>query len=169
MITLWDGWRTFQKRGKVRITCYKVHKGTTVSGSHCPLSKSGIRVDTYFTDCGAACNSDQCTVSNKDCSTLNKKAATEFEKYETNELFGAVLPVKGANTLDWNGMKKGLRRHAGLAGHPPEGAGLLSRLAASRPNPVSSRGSCEVCATVTDASACEAPSPRSGGYARVSR
>ena len=66
MITLWDGWRTFQKRGKVRITCYKVHKGTTVSGSHCPLSKSGIRVDTYFTDCGAACNSDQCTVSNKD-------------------------------------------------------------------------------------------------------
>ena len=106
MITLWDGWRTFQKRGKVRITCYKVHKGTTVSGSHCPLSKSGIRVDTYFTDYGAACNSDQCTVSNKDCSTLNKKAATEFEKYETNELFGAVLPVKGANTLDWNGMKR---------------------------------------------------------------
>ena len=106
MITLWDRWRTFQKRRKVRITCYKVHKGTTVSGSHCPLSKSGIRVDTYFTDCGAACNSDQCTVSNKDCSTLNKKAATEFEKYETNELFGAVLPVKGANTLDWNGMKR---------------------------------------------------------------
>ena len=54
MITLWDGWRTFQKRGKVRITCYKVHKGTTASGSQCPLSKPGIRVDTYFTDCGAA-------------------------------------------------------------------------------------------------------------------
>ena len=49
MITLWPGWRTFQKRGKVRITCYKVHAGTTVSGSHCPLSKSGIRVDTYYT------------------------------------------------------------------------------------------------------------------------
>ena len=49
---------------------------------------------------------DQCTISNKDCSTLKKKAATEFEKYETNELFGAVLPVKGANTLDWNGMKR---------------------------------------------------------------
>ena len=105
MITLWNGWRTFQKRGKVRITSYKVHKGTTVSGSHCPLTKSGIRVDTYFTDCEAACNSNQCTVSNEDCSALNKKAATEFEHYETNELFGAVLPVKGANTLDWNGIK----------------------------------------------------------------
>ena len=23
--TLWDGWRAFQKRGKVRIACYKVH------------------------------------------------------------------------------------------------------------------------------------------------
>ena len=106
MIILWDGWRTFQKRGKVRITCYKVHKGTTASGSHCPSSKSGIRVDTFFTDCGAACNSVQCTISKKDCSTLNKKAATEFEKYETNELFPAVLPANGANTLDWNGMKR---------------------------------------------------------------
>ena len=106
MIILWDGWRTFQKRGKVRITCYKVHKGTTASGSHCPLSKSGIRVDTYFTDCGTARNSVQCTISKKDCSTLNKKAATEFEKYETSELFPAVLPAKGANTLDWNGMKR---------------------------------------------------------------
>ena len=70
------------------------------------MSKSGIRVDTYFTDCGAARNSVQCTISKKDCSTLNKKAATEFEKYETNELFPAVLPAKGANTLDWNGMKR---------------------------------------------------------------
>ena len=104
MITLWDGWRIFQKRGKVRITCYKVHKGTTVSGSHCPLSKSGIRVDTYFTDCGATCNMDICTIRNKDCSTLNKTGSTEFEKHETNEVFGAVLPLKGANTLDWNGM-----------------------------------------------------------------
>ena len=70
------------------------------------MSKSAIRVDTYFTDCGAACNSDQCTISTKDRSTLNNKAATEFEKYETNELFGAVLPVKGANTLDRNGIKR---------------------------------------------------------------
>ena len=77
-----------------------------MSGSHFPLSKSGIRVDTYFTDCGAAYNSDQYPISNKDCSTLNKKAATEFEKCETNELYGNVLPVKGANTLDWNGMKR---------------------------------------------------------------
>ena len=106
MIILWDGWRTFQKRGKVRVTCYKVHKGTTAIGSHCPLSKSGIRVDSYFTDCGATCYSDQCTISNKDCSTLKKKAATAFEKHETNKLFGAVLPAKGANTLDWNGIKR---------------------------------------------------------------
>lgn len=106
MITLWDGWRTFQKRGKVRITCYKVHKGTTVSGSHCPLSKSGIRVDTYYTDCGGACNTSQCTIRNKNCSTLNKKGRTEFEKHETNELFGAVLPKVGPTTLDWAGMAR---------------------------------------------------------------
>jgi len=43
---------------------------------------------------------------NKDCSNLNKKAKTEFEKYETNELFGAVLPVKGTNILDWDGMRR---------------------------------------------------------------
>ena len=106
MITLWDGWRTFQKRGKVRITCYKVHKGTTVSGSHCPLSKSGIRVDTYYTDCGGACNTSQCSIPNKDCSTLNKNGRTEFEKHETNKLYGAVLPVLGPNALDWPGMAR---------------------------------------------------------------
>lgn len=106
MITLWPGWRTFQKRGKVRITCYKVHAGTTVSGSHCPLSKSGIRVDTYYTDCGGACNTTHCTINNKDCTTLNKKGSTEFEKHETNELFGAVLPKLDPSTLDWPGMAR---------------------------------------------------------------
>ena len=106
MITLWDGWRSFQKRGKVRITCYKVHKGTTVSGSHCPLSQSGIRVDTYFTDCGADCNSGYCRIKNKNCSTLNKRGRNEFEKHETNELFGAVLPLLAPNTLDWPGMAR---------------------------------------------------------------
>ena len=130
MITLWHGWRVFQKRGKVRITCYKVHKGTTVSGSHCPLSKSGIRVDTYFTDCGAACNSDQCTIANKDCSNLNKKAKTEFEKYETNELFGVVLPIKGTNILDWDGMSEtAAPRRTGRL--PPERTRLLGWLRAA--------------------------------------
>ena len=106
MITLWDGWRTFQKRGKVRITCFKVHKGTTVSGSHCPLSKSGIRVDTYFTDCGGACESSHCAIRNKDCGSTNRNARTEFEKYETNKLYGAVLPPLGPNLLDWQGMQR---------------------------------------------------------------
>ena len=106
LITLWDGWRTFQKRGKVRISCYKVHQGTTVSGSHCPLSKSGIRVDTYYADCGGACETSHCTIRNKDCSSINKNAKTEFEKYETNELYGAVLPALGPNLLDWQGMQR---------------------------------------------------------------
>ena len=92
--------------GKVRITCYKVHKGITVSGSHCPLSKSGIRVDTYVTDCGGDCESSHCTIRNKDCGSTNRNARTEFEKYETNELYGAVLPALGPNLLDWQGMQR---------------------------------------------------------------
>ena len=78
MITLWDGWPAFQKRGKVRITCYKVHEGTTFSGSHYLLSESGIRVDTYFTDCGGACNTSRCTIRHKNFSILNKNSRTEF-------------------------------------------------------------------------------------------
>ena len=70
------------------------------------MSKSGIRVDTYYTDCGGACETSQCTIPNKDCSTLNKKGRTEFETRETNELFGAVLPVLGPSALDWPGMKR---------------------------------------------------------------
>lgn len=106
MVTLWDGWRTFQKRGKVRITCYKVHKGTTVSGSHCPLSKAGIRVDTYYTDCGASCDSEHCTIPGKDCSTINKQGKNEFEQNETNELYGAVLAELAPGFLDWPGMTR---------------------------------------------------------------
>ena len=90
----------------MRISCYKVHQGTTVSGSHCPLSKSGIRVDTYYADCGGACETSHCTIRNKNCSSINKNAKTEFEKYETNELYGAVLPALGPNLLDWQGMQR---------------------------------------------------------------
>ncbi|MGC6452731.1 MAG: type IV pilin protein [Candidatus Puniceispirillaceae bacterium] len=104
LITLWPGWRTQQKRGKVRITCYKVHKGYTVSGSHCPISEAGIRVDTYFVDCGGACETSHCQIADKDCSSLNEDNPAGFEQRETDRLYGKVLPVRSDGGLDWAGM-----------------------------------------------------------------
>lgn len=106
MITLWPGWRTQQKRGKIRITCYKVHKGYTVSGSHCPISKAGIRVDTYFVDCGGACETPHCQIKNKNCDSLNKDNPEGFEQRETDRLYGDVLPEKPNGGLDWSGMTR---------------------------------------------------------------
>jgi len=106
MITLWPGWRTQQKRGKVRITCYKVHLGFTVSGSHCPVSKAGIRVDTYFVDCGGACETKHCQIADKKCDSLNTDNPAGFEQRETDRLYGKVLPVRSDGGLDWSGMTR---------------------------------------------------------------
>ena len=93
MITLWDGWRTNQKMGKMRLTCYKVHHGTTVNGSNCPLKAAAIRADTYFVDCGGSCGSG-CNISGYECLGLE---SASFSEKERNKIYGPMQPKLGGS------------------------------------------------------------------------
>jgi len=101
LITLWPGWRTMQKRGKLRITCYKVLHGMSVSGSYCPLKHAAIRIDTYKVDCGASCHSPHCQIPNKNCSGTDARSL--FTDMETNELFGDTWPKTAQGRVDYPG------------------------------------------------------------------
>ena len=66
-ITFSTDYERFQKRGKVRITCYKLHKMTASNGGSCKMSEAGILVTHFKYNCGGSCNSPLCTYPGSDC------------------------------------------------------------------------------------------------------
>lgn len=55
------------KRGKIRITCYRMHNHTAANGGACKLRNAGIRVTHFKYNCGGKCNSPTCTFPGSDC------------------------------------------------------------------------------------------------------
>ena len=90
LITISDAWRDEQKRSKIRITCYKILHGHSSGGSNCPINKAGIRVDTYFVDCGFHCMSSSCNITNKNCQGLSTPLLKD--DMEENLLYGTITP-----------------------------------------------------------------------------
>lgn len=89
-ITLWTANRKNHEIGKIRLTCYKAHKGPFSNGSNCPLSDAAIRVDTYYVDCGGDCEKSTCTIAGKNC--MGTDASTPFGKQERNYIIGDLQP-----------------------------------------------------------------------------
>ena len=56
-----------QKRGKIRITCYRMHKHTAGNGGTCRMRNAGIRVTHFKYNCGGKCGSPTCTYPGSDC------------------------------------------------------------------------------------------------------
>jgi len=55
------------KRGKIRITCYRLHKHTTANGGTCKLGNAGIKVTHFKYNCGGKCNAATCTYPGSEC------------------------------------------------------------------------------------------------------
>ena len=66
-VTFWSGYSSEQKKGKLRITCYRFYGAHIENGGTCRLRDAGIRLTYYRIDCGGVCGAPQCTYSNADC------------------------------------------------------------------------------------------------------
>jgi len=55
------------KRGKIRITCYRMHNHTAANGATCRMRDAGIRVTHFRYNCGGKCNAATCTFPGSDC------------------------------------------------------------------------------------------------------
>ncbi len=66
-VTFSTDYERFQKRNKIRITCYKLYRMTASNGGGCKMSEAGIRVTYIKYNCGESCNSPRCTYPGSDC------------------------------------------------------------------------------------------------------
>ena len=66
-VTFSTDYERFQKRGKIRITCYKLHRMTASNGGSCKMSEAGIRVTYFKYNCGGSCNSPRCIYPGSEC------------------------------------------------------------------------------------------------------
>lgn len=55
------------KRGKIRITCYKLHRHTPANGGSCSMREAGIRVTHFLYNCGGKCHSPTCRFPGSEC------------------------------------------------------------------------------------------------------
>ena len=66
-ITFFSGYSWQQKRGKIRITCYRMHATSPSNGRQCKMKDAGIRVTYYRYDCGGRCGDPLCQYPATDC------------------------------------------------------------------------------------------------------
>ena len=66
-VTFSTDYERYHKRGKIRITCYKLHRLTAANGGSCKMSEAGIRVTYFKYNCGGLCNSPRCIYPGSDC------------------------------------------------------------------------------------------------------
>ena len=66
-ITFSTAYDIHQKRGKIRITCYRMHNDTAANGGACKLRNAGIRVTHFKYNCGGKCGASTCTFPDSDC------------------------------------------------------------------------------------------------------
>lgn len=66
-VTFSTGYDIYQKRGKIRITCYRMHNDTAANGGACKLRNAGIRVTHLKYNCGGKCGAPTCTFPGSDC------------------------------------------------------------------------------------------------------
>lgn len=66
-VTFSSGYDWEHKRGKIRITCFKLNRAGPYNGGACKMNKAGIRVTYYHLDCGGACNSPSCQYPGSGC------------------------------------------------------------------------------------------------------
>lgn len=66
-ITFSSDYDIYHKRGKIRITCYKLHRYTPSNGGSCKMYDAGIRVTHFLYDCGGKCGSPKCTYPSATC------------------------------------------------------------------------------------------------------
>ena len=55
------------KRGKFRITCYRLHRHSPANGGTCTMRNAGIRVTHFLYDCGGKCGASNCIYPSADC------------------------------------------------------------------------------------------------------
>ena len=66
-VTFSTAYDIHHKRGKIRITCYRMHKDTAANGGSCRMRNAGIRVTHFKYNCGGKCNAATCTFPGSDC------------------------------------------------------------------------------------------------------
>ena len=66
-VTFYSGYSWQQKRGKIRITCYRMHDTSPSNGRQCKMKDAGIRVTYYRYDCGGRCGDPLCQFPAADC------------------------------------------------------------------------------------------------------
>ena len=66
-VTFSTAYDIHQKRGKIRITCYRMHNDTAANGGSCRMRNAGIRVTHFKYNCGGKCNAATCTFPGSDC------------------------------------------------------------------------------------------------------
>ena len=55
------------KRGKFRITCYRLRYYSPSNGGTCKMRNAGIRVTQFLYDCGGKCGAANCIYPSEDC------------------------------------------------------------------------------------------------------
>lgn len=88
-VTYSDANRQYQKQGKVRVTCYKMHLHMTFNGGGCPLTEAAIRITRFRTHCGGACGKSICTIKNADC--RGHDPTVWYEGMEKDTIIGKLL------------------------------------------------------------------------------
>ena len=66
-LTFSSGYDWEHKRGKVRITCFKLNGAGPYNGGSCKMNKAGIRVTYFHHHCGGACTDPKCQYPGSDC------------------------------------------------------------------------------------------------------
>ena len=66
-VTFSTAYDIHQKRGKIRITCYRMHNDTAANGGSCSLRNAGIRITHFKYNCGGKCGASTCTFPDSDC------------------------------------------------------------------------------------------------------
>ena len=66
-VTFWSGYSYEQKKGKLRLTCYRFYGADIDNGGTCRLRDAGIRLTYYRIDCGGVCGAPHCIYENADC------------------------------------------------------------------------------------------------------
>ena len=66
-ITFSTDYAVKHKRGKFRITCYRLHRYTPANGGTCSMRNAGIRVTQFLYDCGGRCGAANCLYPSEDC------------------------------------------------------------------------------------------------------
>ena len=66
-ITFSTAYDIHHKRGKIRITCYRMYNDAAANGDSCRMRNAGIRITQFKFNCGGKCNASTCTFPDSEC------------------------------------------------------------------------------------------------------